>query len=109
MPEGPINIGKVFGIPEGEVCSRVEAPRGENFHYNVSSGPKPYRYRVRPPTYANFLAIPEILRGYQISDAAPIVASIDPCFCCTDRVAVIDADSGARRSESMKVLAYGHR
>jgi NADH-quinone oxidoreductase subunit D len=39
------------------------------------------------PTYK------EALIGETISDATIILAAIDPCYCCTERVTVIDANN----------------
>ena len=32
--------------------------------------------------------------GHKIADVALITAAVDPCYCCTERTAVVDADSG---------------
>ncbi len=77
--------------------ARVEAPRGENFHYLLTGKTTPKRLRIRPPTYANFIALPEMLAGEMISDAASVVISLDPCFSCTDRACVIDVNSGEEK------------
>ena len=37
IPDGPIDAG-VEHVPPGEGCGRVEAPRGEAFHYIRSDG-----------------------------------------------------------------------
>jgi formate hydrogenlyase subunit 5 len=95
MPGGPV-MAEVKDIPPGRegVCS-VEAPRGEVTHYVLTgTGQRPYRWRVRAPTYANLQGIPSILEGMTIADAPISIGSIDPCFACTERVAVIDKKSG---------------
>ncbi|OGS96062.1 MAG: hypothetical protein A3K04_01395 [Gallionellales bacterium RBG_16_56_9] len=78
--------------------SSVEAPRGEVHHY-VMTGPdnRPYRWRVRAPTYNNLQSIPALLRGQTIADAPISVGSLDPCFSCTERIQVVDRDSGEVR------------
>ena len=99
MPEGPIRVrvpllGKV---PEGEAVSLVEAPRGELLHYVQSrGGDKPYRYKIRTPTLANIPALCEKLRGVYIAGIPIVIASIDPCFSCTDRMIFIDENRGKR-------------
>ncbi len=78
--------------------SMVEAPRGESVHYVITGEEnRPERWRVRAPTYANLQAVPQMLLDNQFADFPIILGQIDPCFSCTDRVAVIDAKSGRRR------------
>ncbi|MCK5474557.1 MAG: nickel-dependent hydrogenase large subunit [Candidatus Aenigmarchaeota archaeon] len=78
-------------VPVGETTFRVEAPRGEIFYYARSNGTDtPERVKMRPPTYANLLALKSMLKGAKLADVPIIVASIDPCFSCTDRVTVLD-------------------
>jgi len=89
MPDGEIDahIGR---IPEGEGCGHHEAPRGEVFHYVRSDGSnKPIRHKVRAPTYVNLPTFKASCPGYQIADVALITASIDPCYCCTERVGIV--------------------
>ncbi|ALM75670.1 hydrogenase large subunit [Thermococcus barophilus] len=84
--------------PYCEGIGTTEAPRGENVHY-VMTGPnnKVYRYRARAATYNNLPAVPDMMRGYTIADAPLIVASIDPCYSCTERVQIVDVESGKVR------------
>jgi len=68
-----------FHVPTGEVYSAVESPRGELGCYLVSDGgPKPYRIHVRAPSFVNLQAIPLLMRGGFLSDAVPIISTIDP-------------------------------
>ncbi|MBU7022337.1 MAG: nickel-dependent hydrogenase large subunit [Theionarchaea archaeon] len=77
---------KVKQIPPGEGVGRYEAPRGEVFHYVRSNGTfYPERVKIRAPTYANVQAVPVMLQGDTLGDVPITLASIDPCFCCTDR------------------------
>ncbi len=85
LPEGEIAV-PVLEIPPGESVGRYEAPRGEVFHYVKSNGTfYPERLKVRAPTYANIQAVPSMLLGDTLADTPITIASIDPCFCCTDR------------------------
>ena len=98
MPGGPV-IAEFDEIPPYQIgVSSVEAPRGEVHHYAMT-GPdnRPYRWRVRAPSYNNLQIIPTLLQGQRIADAPISVGSLDPCFSCTERMAVIDKDSGAVR------------
>ncbi len=90
MPKGPIDA-KVKDIPPGEGIGHAEAPRGEVFHYVRSDGSNsPARYKVRAPTYMNFPTFKATVIGQTISDATIILAAIDPCYCCTERMVAID-------------------
>jgi len=98
LPGGPI-VAEVRDIPPyREAVGYTEAPRGENVHY-VMTGPgnRVYRYRARAATFNNLPAAPEMLKGYTVADAPLIVASIDPCYSCTERVIVVNVKSGEKR------------
>ena len=83
-------------IPAGEAVGRYEGPRGEDIHYVRANGTEcPDRAKVRAPTYQNIPAVVETLKGSYIADAPIAIASMDPCFSCTDRMAVVrDIRSG---------------
>ena len=88
LPEGEIDL-KLKNIPPGEGIGCVEAPRGEVFHYVRSDGTnRPVRHKVRAPTFMNLPTYKATVIGETISDATIILAAIDPCYCCTERVAV---------------------
>jgi len=98
MPGGPV-MAEFDEVPPYRVgVSSVEAPRGEVHHYAMT-GPdnRPYRWRVRAPSYNNLQVIPSMLRGQKLADAPISVGSLDPCFSCTERMAVIDKDSGVQK------------
>jgi NADH-quinone oxidoreductase subunit D len=87
FPAGDI-VAHVVNIPRGEVVSRVEAPRGENFYYVKSNGTLcPERVKIRTPTIPNLGALKTILFGERVEDPEipAIIASIDPCIACADR------------------------
>ena len=93
IPEGPIaeKFSPMGRVPEGEAVSMVEAQRGELIHYIQSRGEnKPYRYKIRAPTLGNIPSVVEKLKGGYIADIPIVLAGIDPCFSCTDRVAFVD-------------------
>ncbi|MCK5017024.1 MAG: nickel-dependent hydrogenase large subunit, partial [Candidatus Peribacteraceae bacterium] len=96
MPKGDlaVKVPLIARVDEGlETVSRVEAPRGELHYYIKSAGDRPYRVKIRTPTYQTFHVLEEILKGYKIADVGPILASLDPCFSCTDRMTVIDVNT----------------
>jgi NADH-quinone oxidoreductase subunit D len=70
-----------FGInpPEGDVYSAVENPKGELGFYLVSKGDgRPWKCKIRSPSFVNLQAIPHLVKGHMISDVVAIVGSIDP-------------------------------
>ena len=90
MKPGEIDA-KVKEIPAGEGIGRAEAPRGEVFHYIRGDGTNsPVRYKVRAPTFMNFPTFKATVVGETISDATIILAAIDPCYCCTERLTAVD-------------------
>lgn len=95
MPPGPHRVKVSRKVPSGEVVSRVEAPRGELIHYARSNGTdQPERYKVRAPTLANMPALRKMLVGGYIADVPIVIAGIDPCFGCLDRMSLVDVKTG---------------
>jgi membrane-bound hydrogenase subunit alpha len=86
-PPGLIDV-KVKNIPEGNGAGRAEAPRGEVFHYVVTDGSNsPVRHKIRAPSYVNVATFKKSCVGQTISDATLALAAVDPCYCCTERMA----------------------
>ena len=105
MEPGPIR-NEVREMPKGEGIGHAEAPRGETFHYVCSNGTnQPERYKVRAPTYVNLPSFKAQVIGEELADAMLIVAAMDPCYCCTERVAVMEPSrSGLRRLNRQDLL-----
>ena len=101
MPQTPIMIDPVTMIkPENFAIGHDEAPRGENVHWIMQgSAQKVYRWRCRAATYNNWPSLRYQFRGNNISDAALIVCSLDPCYSCTERVTLVDV-----RTKKSKIL-----
>jgi len=96
MPEGPILV-EVPEIPPGEGIGVEEAPRGECFHYVRSDGTnRPYRLKVRAPSYVNIPSFRSRFIGERVPDILIILASVDPCYCCTNRMIKINDGTGVR-------------
>jgi NADH-quinone oxidoreductase subunit D len=95
IPDGPI-AAEVDHIPRGESCGHYEAPRGETFHYVRSDGgPGPVRHKIRAPSYVNIPSFRASCIGQQVADVTIILASVDPCYSCTERMArLVDAETG---------------
>ena len=105
MPEGIIRVQVPKKVPQGEVVSRVEAPRGELIHYAKSNGTtKPERYKVRSPTLGNIPALCEMLLGGHVADIPIVLAGIDPCFACMDRMAFVDTKKNKKWVWTMQQL-----
>jgi membrane-bound hydrogenase subunit alpha len=82
---GPI-LNDVKEISEGEGIGRYEAPRGEVFHYVRTDGSnRPIRHKVRAPSYSNIPTFAASCKGIPVADALITLASVDPCYCCTER------------------------
>jgi NADH-quinone oxidoreductase subunit D len=98
MPGGEIRIRPPKNVPTGESLSRVEAPRGELIHYARSNGTnKPERYKVRAPTLANIPSLCKTLTGIHVADIPIILAGIDPCFACMDRLLIVDKRTNEKK------------
>jgi len=90
LPDGPIAV-EVKEIPPGEGCGHAEAPRGETFHYVRSDGGnRPVRHKVRAPSYVNVPSFRASCIGQKIADVTLTLAAVDPCYSCTERLAVVD-------------------
>jgi membrane-bound hydrogenase subunit alpha len=77
-------------VNPGEGIGHYEAPRGEVFHYIRSDGSnRPVRHKIRAPSYMNVPTNREAVIGETIADATIILAAVDPCYCCTERLAAV--------------------
>jgi membrane-bound hydrogenase subunit alpha len=96
LPAGELVVKVPRKVPEGESISHNEAPRGEDLHYLRSNGTeRPERYKVRTPTLANLPAVAEMLKDTYLADVPIVVAAIDPCMGCMDRVLLLKEGSDA--------------
>ncbi len=98
LPDGPITT-EVKEIPPGEGCGRAEAPRGETFHYVRSDGGnRPVRHKIRAPSYVNVPSFKASCIGEHIADVTITLAAVDPCYSCTERLAVVDGRNNIIRN-----------
>ncbi|NLI98938.1 NADH:ubiquinone oxidoreductase [bacterium] len=90
LPPGEIDIRMEFA-PDGEGVGRYEAPRGEVFHYVKGNGSiYPQRHKIRAPSYMNIKSNEVAVLGDTVADAAITLAAVDPCYCCTERIAAFN-------------------
>lgn|SRR5208283_5026338 len=72
ITKGPI------GAPVGEIYSSVEAPKGELGFYIISDGTgRPYRMRVRAPSFVHASVLPRLCKGGLIADVIANIGTID--------------------------------
>ncbi len=75
-----------YAVPEGEVYSAVEHPKGEFGVYLISDGAnKPFRVKVRAPGFAHLQALDEMSRGHMLADVVTIIGTQDIVFGEIDR------------------------
>jgi NADH-quinone oxidoreductase subunit D len=75
-----------YRVPEGEVYTTIESPRGELGCYVVSDGgPRPWRVKFRAPSFVALEATATCLRESLIADMIAIVGSLDTVMGEVDR------------------------
>ena len=75
-----------YHVPEGEVYTAVEAPKGEFGVYLISDGSnKPYRCKIRAPGFAHLHALDYLSRDHMLADVSAILGSLDIVFGEVDR------------------------
>ncbi len=105
LKEGDI-LTPVKNIPEGMSFGRAEAPRGEVFHFIKSDGSNsPVRHKIRAPSYVNIATFKKSCVGQTIADATIILAAVDPCYCCTERMAfAYDFNTGKKVMNGLDLI-----
>ena len=67
-----------FFPPVGEAYQAIEAPKGELGFYFVSDGtPRPWRMKVRSPSFVNLQALPTMIEGRLVADVITAIGSLD--------------------------------
>jgi NADH-quinone oxidoreductase subunit D len=75
-----------FTVPVGDAYVPVEGPRGEHGVYIVSDGSnRPYRIKMRPPTFYACQALPKMIEGGMIADVIAVIGSTDVVMGDVDR------------------------
>ena len=108
LPVGELTTRIPRRIPENETISRVEAPRGELFYYLKSNGSeKPERIKVRTPSICNWATVMNFAVGLKLADMPMILAGIDPCFSCSDRMVIINRKNQSQEWSWEDLRQYG--
>jgi NADH-quinone oxidoreductase subunit D len=67
-----------FAPPPGEVYQTIESPRGELGFYVASDGsPKPWRVKVRAPSFVNLQALNKLVEGRLLADVVACIGTTD--------------------------------
>ncbi len=75
-----------FNVPIGEAYVPVEGPRGEHGFSIVSNGTnRPYRVKLRAPSYYACQGLPKLLIGGMIADVIAVIGSTDVVMGDVDR------------------------
>jgi NADH-quinone oxidoreductase subunit D len=75
-----------FTVPAGDAYVPVEGPRGEHGFYVYSDGSnRPYRIKLRPPSFYACQAVPKMIQGGMIADVIAVIGSTDAVMGDVDR------------------------
>src|SRR5512132_2031539 len=80
IPEGPImaKVPKIIKPPVGEIYHSIEGPKGELGVFMVSDGTgKPYRMRIRPPSFINLQSLKRMSIGNLVADVVALIGTLD--------------------------------
>jgi NADH dehydrogenase I D subunit len=71
-------MSKWVPMPKGEVYVATEAPKGELGFFIVSDGAgRPYRIKIRAPSYVHVSALPKMVTGHMVADVIACIGTID--------------------------------
>ncbi len=89
IPDGRVmakGVPRNVKPPKGEAYARIESPRGELAVYIVSDGTgKPYRAKLRAPSFVNLEAVPDLWKGALVADAIALLGIFEPVLGEVDR------------------------
>ncbi len=81
MPKGLVlnpDLPKTLRIDSGECYVRTEGTKGEYGVYAMAKGGnKPYRMKLRSPSFCNLSALKQMVVGHYVADAVIILGSLD--------------------------------
>ena len=75
-----------YRVPEGQIYTAVEAPKGEFGVYLISDGSsKPYKCKIRAPGFTHLQAMDYLIKGHMLADVPAVLGSMDIVFGEVDR------------------------
>jgi len=75
-----------YRVPEGEIYTAVEAPKGEFGVFLISDGSnKPYKCKIRAPGFSHLQSMDHLLKGHMLADVPAVLGSLDIVFGEVDR------------------------
>ena len=75
-----------YRVPEDEIYTAVEAPKGEFGVYLVSDGSnKPYKCKIRAPGFSHLQSMDYLIKGHMLADVPAVLGSLDIVFGEVDR------------------------
>ncbi len=80
LPDGPVQakVPKILKPARGDYWASVETARGNLGHRLVcDGGKKPYKLKLRSPTFSNLSCFGEVARGMMLADALAFMGSLD--------------------------------
>jgi NADH-quinone oxidoreductase subunit D len=67
-----------FRVGPGDAYFAIESPKGElGFYVVADGGPKPYRVRVRPPSFIHLQALEPMCIGRMVADVVACIGTVD--------------------------------
>jgi len=67
-----------FDVPPGEAYTCIEGPNGEvGFYIQSKGGPRPWRTRVRSPSFWMYQSLDPMIKGQKIADMVASLGSIN--------------------------------
>ncbi|PIW80303.1 MAG: NADH:ubiquinone oxidoreductase, partial [Candidatus Omnitrophica bacterium CG_4_8_14_3_um_filter_43_15] len=67
----------------------------------------PVRHKIRAPSFMSVPTAKASIVGQQVADASIILAAADPCYCCTERMAVIDKKTNKQVLSAQDLVRMG--
>jgi NADH-quinone oxidoreductase subunit D len=72
-----------------------------------TGGTNPDRIKVRTPTLCNWGSVLALAPGHKLADIPMMLAGIDPCFSCNDRLVTIERRGSADTWTWAQLRQYG--